>query len=154
MFKKTSPWNILLSTRRNMIFFSGHNRRPPYNLWMIGHNRRPGSPNVSMALVLKKGIYDHLIPISDFPSFYWLIIQELNVYFSRRCLFTPEVQIRVVNEIFQQLPTRTKIDKIKSCFHTLQEAENNEELYRLFAYYEKTFIFDLIKWKDIIWKRK
>lgn len=55
--------------------------------------------------------------------------------YSRRWLFRPEVQIRVAQEILDQVPTRTrKWLRFNPVFNTLEEAKKNEELYRSFAY--------------------
>ena len=55
--------------------------------------------------------------------------------YSRRWLFRPEVQIRIPRPILQQLSTRTqKWLRFNPVFNSLEEAMNNEELYRSFAY--------------------
>ena len=55
--------------------------------------------------------------------------------YSRRWLFRPEVQIRVAEEVLQQLPKRTRQWlRYNPVFKTFEEAEKNEELYRSFAY--------------------
>ncbi|CAF1167382.1 unnamed protein product [Adineta steineri] len=55
--------------------------------------------------------------------------------YSRRWLFRPEVQIRVAQEILEQVPLRTrKWLRFNPVFNTIEEAEKKEELYRSFAY--------------------
>ena len=55
--------------------------------------------------------------------------------YSRRWLFRPEVQIRVAQEILEQVPTRTRYWlRFNPVFNTIEEAEKKEELYRSFAY--------------------
>jgi ectoine hydroxylase-related dioxygenase (phytanoyl-CoA dioxygenase family) len=55
--------------------------------------------------------------------------------YSRRWLFRPEVQIRVAQEILEQVPMRTrKWLRFNPVFQSIDDAENKEELYRSFAY--------------------
>jgi len=55
--------------------------------------------------------------------------------YSRRWLFRPEVQIRVAQDVLEQLPERTrKWIRFNPVFKTAEEAAKPEELYRSFAY--------------------